>query len=93
MFTITVNGAYIDLRGASAIMQIKKPGCPPVATLAIGHGLSFGDQLKGQIGIDAQKFDVPADVYGYAIKITFANGVSKTYIDGTATITPEFDHV
>lgn len=87
--TVT-GGLPIDLTGCSIVMQVRRPSLLDVMlTLSVGAGLTITDAINGVFRIDSQIIDIPVYVYKYDIQITFPNGIVKTYISGTATITED----
>lgn len=85
-FTLEVNGAPLDLTGATITMDLRKQG-KTVRSLRISTKESIGGITiitpeEGIFEIDPQIIDVPAGVYDYDIEFELANEDVKTYIYG-----------
>lgn len=82
---IIIDEVNANLTGAVIEMQLRKEAGQPIAlnlTSVGGDGITITEPLNGIFQIDEQIIDIPARVYHYDIKITFSNGVTRTWISG-----------
>lgn len=89
--TITSNNQPVVLTGAVIKMELREDIDAPVAlTLSTtDNTIVVTDALQGTFTIPPILINIPFGKYFYDIQITFANGVVKTYIDGTWEITAD----
>ena len=82
-FTVTKNGAAIDLTGASIVMTVKKPGSNSGLSVSTPSVITITYPTQGRFSILPFVVGLKPGVYFYSIQITFSTGVKKTYISGS----------
>jgi len=92
-FTINVNGAPLNLVGASIVMQIRyKFDTAVVKEFSLGSGLTLSDPTNGGFVFDNQIITIPPGEYKYDILVYLANGTRKTYPSGNFYVRPVITH-
>jgi len=92
-FTVTVNGAPLNLQGASLKMQLRiNANTPLVKEYNTGSGLTITDGVNGKFTFDEQLIDVVPGSYQYDILATLSNGVEKTYPSGQFIVEAVITH-
>lgn len=90
-FRIHVNGAPLDLTGASILVQFRKAPLKTVfLELRIGSGITVTDAPNGAFQFDTQVFDLAAGQYGYDVEITLASGKIVNYLYGSLFVQDVF---
>tara|TARA_R110002153_G_scaffold59259_2_gene161951 strand:- start:5906 stop:6262 length:357 start_codon:yes stop_codon:yes gene_type:complete len=51
-----------------------------------GNGITIDDAVNGVFSIDSFIIDWSPDIYYFDVQITFANGIVRTYIQGTIKV-------
>jgi hypothetical protein len=84
-------GIPLNLTGASIKMQVRLSNdSPTVLELSNSNGgIIITNPLNGQITIPPKLINIPVGNYKYEIKIHLSNGETKTFIEGTWSITEE----
>jgi hypothetical protein len=88
-FQIIIDDVNANLTGAVIEMQLRKEAGQPVALnlTSVGNaGITITDPTNGIFQINEQVIDIPARVYRYDIKITFSDGVVRTWVKGDFNI-------
>jgi hypothetical protein len=92
-FSIKINNIALDLTGAVIKMQLKKSSDLTIALLSFtsvsAAGITITNATGGLFKINQQIIDIEVFNYAYDIQLTLANGVVKTYVSGTFSITKE----
>lgn len=82
--TIRSGGDLVDLSDATIEVIISdKEDAAPKDTLTVGEGLVASDLANGEFKIHWQTEDklLPRKTYWYKVKVTFSDGVIKTYLE------------
>lgn len=88
-FTLTLNGAAIDLTDSIITMDVRlvKTGVSAKRFTSVANeNITITVPLEGKFEINNQVVDINAGRYFYDIQIEFPDGTIKTYISGTWTI-------
>lgn len=88
---ITSNGQPVNLTSAAIKMELREDiDAPAVFTLSTTDStIVITNPAQGTFTIPPILVDIPFGKYLYDIQITFANGVVKTYVDGSWEITAD----
>jgi hypothetical protein len=91
IFTITVNGAPLDLTGATAKMDVRKQTKLLMRyTTSVNRGLTILDPATdGKLQFDRKVVNIAVGTHQYDIEFTLADSSVKTYISGDWIITSE----
>ena len=82
-FTISKNGAPLNLTNAVIKMQLKKEfKGASFLTLQSGSGITITNPTAGEFKINEQIIDIEAYNYLYDLQIKLADNTVKTYIKG-----------
>jgi hypothetical protein len=90
--TLRISGVYVDLTDAIVRMQFRETVDSPVAlTLSTENSaITITEPLSGTVRVEPiYVVDIPFGRYFWDYQITYPNGVTKTYMDGTWTITSD----
>jgi hypothetical protein len=82
---INVNGAPINLSGASIKMEFRENiDYPVVLTLSTQNsGIQILNAATGTIRLPSHNVEIPCGHYMYDLQVTYSTGVVKTYITGS----------
>lgn len=87
LFTVQLNGAVVDLTGASVLIQFRESySAQSVLDLSVGSGVTLTAPTEGTFRLDPRVFTIRPGVYKFEIRLTLSSGIIKTWIGGTATI-------
>ena len=90
--TYKLNGAPVDLTGASIRMHLRRTAGDGQVALPLdtdNDGIVITDPAGGNFHIPAQIIDIAPHCYRYDLEITLSNGVRKTRMQGEFPITPD----
>jgi len=80
---VVVNGAPLDLTGATICMQLKASAR---STIVHDFTHSISNAVLGEITLNKWTVGISDGSYNYDLKITLANGDALTYIKGIFTV-------
>ena len=92
-FTVSVNGANLNLASYTAAMQVRETydSSSPILSLTNGSGIALGG-TAGTIVVTVSSTAtaaIPAGFYSYDLEITSGAGVRDRLLEGKFIVTPE----